>query len=278
MPTGKALHNAITGTTGQVLTKQADGTWVGANAASGLTGQNLWEPPASPNADDDEFDSGNALNAAWTQQFTWDATNHPGAGNVDPYAGFNGTGCRWSHNSDWPSWLRLQGDPTGGRIWKPVTVGANKLIWCRCRSNVRRAQPAVAYDGLALLGLAATSGGLVDNNNRIYVALQSGTNGAVQAFARSFKGGVDSGEVVTTNIVGQGQPYEYLAIHKAGNTVHMWVGTNVNWTWITSADWTGGATLDLVYLEASANSTAAPGNSISGFDFIRFVDSAVYLP
>jgi hypothetical protein len=254
----------------------AIGTNTFSQSLSGDTAQRL--PTADAHADDDEFDSGTTISTSWTVDGGRVATA------IDPYANFTTAGAwRSSHNSMRKSWLMVQPTATGTYIeglHKAVTVGSDKLVWTKLSFN--RRNTSVADNDCAIgFGLAATSGGLPDANNRVSFYLTESDAGDLATQYNSVSGGV-----ATTVEWGYGAGTAvgllidtcHMAIQKIGTTIHYWLSPNgLNWVHIGTTTYTGSA-LDRACIFFANNSTTTPGNMIMGVDFIRFKDSATYLP
>jgi hypothetical protein len=236
------------------------------------TGWSLDKKPVSPNASDDEFESG-AL-TAWTTGGSQQATA------IDPYATFTtATQWRYSHTLR-PSWLMIQ--PTADAtyivpIHKSVTVGTNFMVWARLSFNSRSSATVSNNDHGIGIGLSATSAGAPDFNNFVLLFLSepNANDKAIRwsSTAASVAATTGSLSVSTTLNVDT----QYVLIQKIGSTIHYWcAGPSGSWLYLGSH--TNAATFDRVFLRVANAATTAPGNMILGIDFIRFYSGADKLP
>ncbi len=240
-------------------------------------------PPTTPHAYDDEFD-GVALDAKWTRSA---APNSPpnDATAIDRYASFAAGGWRWSLNSLRKSWYMVQGDAssTRGMLYQAVTLPTDCFVWARFSLNFRYSVVA-ANDIRVGLALEANLAGVPDGNNRAYtygnipsagnvIRAQGGRNQAAAA-AITTTGNVGPQAAGTDSLC---QPACYVAIQKIGTTYTSMLGyPNGNWIILAAQTYTGTALTWLV-LEWMNTSSAAPGNMVVGFDFVRFF-AGRYLP
>jgi hypothetical protein len=114
------------------------------------------------------------------------------------------------------------------------------------------------------------------------VFLQMGPNGANTNHVRFARvsGGVSTQISLTSNIFSTTtgiQPLEALGITRRGNNYDGWAFSASG-----HAVWLGTTTLaitpGLLSVDFATTVNASPGNNICGVDFVRFKESALYLP
>ncbi len=236
------------------------------------TGWSLARKPASPHADDDEFESGSL--SAWTVDGGQSGTA------IDPYGNFSTAGAwRYSNHSARPSWLMLQPSADAGLIYaihKPVTVGSSKLMWARISYNTRYTATLAANDHTFGIGLHASSAGAPSANDHvIFYANESDSNEyAIQTSIMI--GGVATDKELTMALTVERFNFSYLIMQKISTAFHFWLGTESGQLIYlpTLAQTYTGATLDRAAIRIGNGATTAPGNMVLGVDFIRFSDSA----
>lgn len=230
----------------------------------------IWAPPLSPSAVDDEFDS-NTLNAAWTRSYVVSATP------ISPITGFGAGDTREDINGFRKSWMRLQppADSANKFIHKPFSpAGAlpNGLYIARLGFSYRFGSIANT-DGSIALQLSATAVGIPDLNNRITVYLNESDVGVVSPQADVINGGVAT-SVSLPDQENTGTQWEYIAIIRNGNSFPSFLGTRQgSWTWITNLTYTGIPTIDRITLLYSNAASGSPGNQIGKWDFFRYFTS-----
>ncbi len=255
-----------------------------APAASGSAP--LWQRPASPHIDDDEFTS---------TPTGWDCrvTVRPGGnqamtlGTATPnvYATLpNGTG-NVVFNTLRPSWMHLQSSPTNiagnndpAVYCKPITAPAtNMFIWARLATFI----PLVGYDSLGwwrLIIAPDNPTGHPDPANWLGVGLGDFSSTRVYHGVKNTSGGetfFPSGAIYNLQTVGA--PYEYVAIHKIGTTCHFWLFNDGNIRMHLGSTAPGWAPAWMGFeWKNSGGSTIAPGTPVLAADFIRRIDTAVF--
>jgi hypothetical protein len=245
-----------------------DGSLVSDASATG-TDANLWAKPVAPDARDDEFES-TVLDAAWT------VTPAESVSAIDPYAVFAAGGPRVElHTDRRRSWVMMQPD-SDCQIHKPITIGANLFVWSRMSFNIPNGVP-INNEGMVAIALTATSLGLPDLDNSVRIYVNESDVGTVQAQFLVREAAADILVVNTTDVDDQGQAIAYGAIQKIGTTYHGWAGTE-NGSWIHLGSIAMVTPLDRALIRSFTAAGGPPGNMIMGVDFIRFVDSATFLP
>lgn len=244
------------------------------NAISGITsGSERWVHPASAHADDEEYETS-------TDPFTL----YDGSGNavaseptdttIDPYS--NDTTHHHSNvNGFRPGWLTFKCRNNNSRFYhmKSHTSPTNQCSYTRVGMK-SRPSPNNNEDDIALMLMAATSGH-PDPNNRIELIWQQTTSGR-RAVCRITSGGVDN-TVFTGSAFGtEWELYSYVIIGKIGTTFHFWLaGDSGGWSYLGNGTFSG--TIAYVgYMFQTNGST--PGNGLNQTDFLRFVDSATFIP
>lgn len=268
------------------VTMKVVGTEEGPSAAapaSSVAGvnSNLWAPPASAHAQDDEFEE--TTLSGWTGvrniedstdgTFSYDA--------VDAYDTTFNTGnvVRVNVHGNRRSWALVQ-VPARDKfysIYRAYTLPTNLLVVARLKFNIN-ASSAADNDSTVGLALVEATAGKPEYNSRVSMFLNEQDTGAVQAQSQTQSSvGTFSGVVEATDVDAQGQALEYVAIHKIGTTFDTWAGTHGG-NWMHFSSYSGlDFTPDMVALEFSNASTAAPGVSIAGVDFVRFYETDNFL-
>lgn len=244
------------------------------NAISGITsGSERWVHPASAHADDEEYETS-------TDPFTlYDSSgvavaSEPTDTTIDPYS--NDTTHHHSNvNSFRPGWLTFKCRNNNSRFYyvKSHTSPTNQCTYTRVGMK-SRPSPANNEDDIGLMLMAATSGH-PDPNNRIELIWQQTTAGR-KCVARITSAGVDNTVFNGATFGTEWELYSYLIIGKVGTTFHFWLaGDSGGWSYLGNGTFSG--TIAYVgYLFQTNSST--PGNGLNQTDFLRFVDSATFIP
>jgi len=244
------------------------------NLPPGDEQSNLWFPPASPHAYNDEFDS-DTLDASWSGwSFTLASAISLVTG-VDVYDGsYTGNNLRYALNqSTRRSWCLLQAKPnTSELMYKTITVPTNLLIMARLKFN-QYYQTADATDRGVLIGMFKDSSGHPDANNYAMCQLNTTASGGVFQGRFAVTTPIDNR---TSDVDSQGQALEYVAIHKIGTTYHGWIGTSAG-NWIYMGSGVEATALPHVAIYVSSSSTNKPGLGVVGVDFIRFYETDNFL-
>lgn len=243
------------------------------------TESNLWTPPETPHALDDEFDL-SVLGSEWyCYSQTSDAYGTISANTVDAYdSTFNsGDALRVTVNNDLRrSWALLQA-PVSRALFLGKTFSAptNVLVMSRIKFNQYQAA-AVASDRNIVLFLLADSAGDPDIDNRVNLALNLQEANVVRASLYKTESGTPSGYTYSTDVDAQGQALEYVAIHKIGTTFHGYVGTaSGNWIWMGSQSFS--TSIGHIGFSCYSTSTDKPAVAVYGIDFIRFKETDNFL-
>jgi len=268
--------------TASKVTFKIDGTEESPSGSSlSVVGANLWAPPDQPHAEDDEF-TGDTL-SGWTgvQNVADGVAGSFSYGAIDSYdTSFNsGNVVRVNVNGlTRPSWALIQTPAVYKQfvIYKAITVPTNLLIWSRMKFNNRLSY--VADDTVVALEFIDSVAGVPTTNGRVSLYLNESDPGTVQAQSMTYSSGGTAGGIVnSTDVDSQGQALEYVAIHKIGSTFHTWIGTSAgNWIWMNSYSGLD-FTPDMVGISVVNLSVAAPGVSVVGVDFVRFLETDNFL-
>jgi hypothetical protein len=236
------------------------------NASSGLAGE-LWEIPDTPHALDDEFE-GSVIDPAWDGGSGPDYVTP-----IDPY----GTGAsRGNINDTHPSWLMAQGSIACSKEF-PGGLPTNCLIWARMRWD--RDLTEANGETNIYIWFGASSGGLYDNSNQISVSITEWLAGNyAQGFYRN-GGSFPRWGTGTAAMYNEGTAIEYVALQKIGSVYHGWVmGNGGNRFYLGSVNESVvPGTLDRVGFTLAGGSISS-GQVVSGIDFFRVVESAVFVP
>lgn len=231
--------------------------------------------PSQPHLYDDEFDQA-TLSQKWTYQLGGISTTA-----IDPYAGFTTADtCRRSLNSYRPDWLMFQSpaDDTDYGLFQEIKLPTNIVFHARC-SWQHRGAGIVANDSTIGLYLAADDGaGAPDLDNLLTVCLIESETNVVQIQWERRNGGVVTTLHLGTDSEGLGSAFEHIAIHKVGTNYHAWVGTRSgSWTYCQQSS-VAPATLVWVGVLCRNSSNLGPGNKITGVDFFRARNTAIWPP
>lgn len=233
---------------------------------------NIWDVPSTPSPDDDEFLS-NTLDPAW-QSAGWSA------GGINPYdVAFNAGDVRYELNTARRrSWLMVQtpADAVLKRLMKPITapVNANEFFYMRGNFNTRRLSTP-ANDSIVGLMLSTNP---FDMNNRIELYLNEQDANVMQMEFVKTEAGIQTSVTTSLNVgAGAIQPIEAVGMQKIGNTYHAW-GFTSSGQGLYLAPTNFAPVLGTMGLMVLNATTGQPGTQIVGFDFIRRVSSALWLP
>jgi hypothetical protein len=239
---------------------------------------NLWQRPATPHSEDDEFD-GSSLDAAWGAYNYATAAYESLVTGLDAYDGtYSGDDIRYALNpTTRKSWLLMQGASTITLLMdKTITFSTNLLIMARLKFH-QYYSAMDQLDRILGLGIYADSTGLPSSTDYVVMYLNhSALTDTVYARFYERDGGAAGTDNVSTNVQNQGQALEYVAIHKIGTTYHGWVGTAAgNWIYMGSASVS--ATMSHVGIVFRMDTTTLPGLGVCGVDFIRFLETDNFL-
>jgi hypothetical protein len=245
----------------------------GSGVGGGDIDSELWALPASPSAFDDEFNA-DALDAAWIRNYTVsasqiDATASFAAGDTREELNGQITGIKRSH-------LRLQ--PPGDGATKQLRKFAlgdgitlpDGFYYIRAFCTSRNRTPVQGDNeiGFTLQKSVSAMGG-----NGVTVWLFEQDAGLTRPEAQIINDGVVGGpDSFAGDLEIVGQPYAYVGILKNGTQYDtFFAGGNGNWIWLQRYTYTGSEVIDSIVLKVNAASTDAPGNSIMGWDFVRYI-------
>lgn len=237
----------------------------------------LARKPDSPHTLDEEFEGSRTLtDKGWSIGPGLVSTA------IDPYASFNTVASyRTSLDSIRASWLMVQSTNDGTIVYpvhRSLTVPTNLLVWARLSWFSRNAAAADNDNVLGIIMSASTAAGLPDPNNSVALHINE-----TEANEYAFQFWVSNGGAFTTTervnlLTTEHFSFEYVAMQKIGTAMHYWVApASGNWFWLGSATYAG-PTMDRVGLYVQNSSGSSPGNMICGVDFIRFRESADWLP
>lgn len=240
---------------------------------------NLWFPPASAHSEDDEFDGG-TIDSSWlVRNVTDNVDGSLSSGAVDAYdtTFTSGNVVRANQNgSERRSWILFQA-PSNTKtyyITKGITVPTNLLMIMRGRIFQRYTDPT--SDGLLGFIIAPDLGGGVPSSSDFVTAQMHGPGGVQYCRFLAYTGGTPSAINTTTDVATEGQALEYMAIHKIATTYHGWVGTSGG-NWIYMGSFTHSSTMARIGFTLYNAVSSAPGSSIVGVDFIRFLETSNFL-
>jgi len=252
----------------------------GGGSAAGVS-SNLWAPPETPHAYNDEFEASTLSGWTGVQNISDAAAGSFSYDTVDPYdTTFNsGNVVRVNVNAaSRPSWAQIQLPATGKQffIYKAITVPTNLLVIARMKFNMKLG--GVNNDGDVSMALIEASGGVPTTNSRVELFLNEVDTATTQAQSHTISStGTPSVSTHSTDVTSEGQALQYVAIHKVGTTFHCWVGTSDgNWIWLNSYSGLD-FTPDMVAFGGINTSVANPGVAVTAVDFIRFFETDSFL-
>lgn len=266
-----------------------------AGGGAALSGQNIWEKPLSPNPLDDEFED-DPLDPAWV--YTGFGAPLGFGTPPDPYANLGSSGHRAAtaqHRSGpggGGSWLKMQldGGSGNGGIQKPLgALPTNQFYYARLQCNWRnQAADSVNDNKIALTvfetGQMATSIPLNGCNVCLVDTDRSGAEIESAFWGRAGSGFVDVQFTTARKNAGDSNRAwssmsGYVAIQKLGLVYHAWLAhSEQGWMYMGNMTNGSGAAWDSIAVWGSNVGGTSPGNMIIGVDFVRVVDSAVFLP
>lgn len=242
---------------------------------------NLWVPPSTPHAYDDEFEASTLVGWTGVQNITDGVAGSFSYGAIDAYdtAFTTGDVIRVNVNdSVRPSWLQVQVPARSKEylIYKAITMPTNLLVVSRMKFNMKISVPN--NDAPVSIQLVESTGGVPTDAKRVVCYLNESDSSCQAQCQQVNSSGTTLGIVNTTNVSSQGQALEYAAIHKIGSTFHVWVGTaSGNWIWMSSFSGLD-FTPNMVGISAGWNtSTASPGVAVVAWDFVRFFETDNFL-
>lgn len=257
----------------------------GAGPAGAGSASELFAKPATPHANDDEFEG--TIDGSWLFTDVQTSSTLTSTGAVDAYADVQtGLDFRATHDpTDRPSWIVLQGENLHNvQMSKPVTLATNTIIYSRITYRFYRAT-ARADDISVALCLWADAAGVPSNTDNIRYFMSEANFESLTPRAIARENNIGTVDIRLTD-ANAGPPlgarpksYEYLAIHKIGSVYHFWIGNPYGgWLWITSRTATFASPLARVGLEFYARGTfvatshVSPGSPLCACDFIRQID------
>lgn len=268
------LYSKNIGTVAQMFARSPDFP----RQISGAECNQIWDRPLTPHAFDDEFES-TVLDPAWSTASSAVAWNQ---GGVDPFV--TPATVRYElHTDRRQSWLMMQPPSGAGTtnciLTKNIAFAGDYFMWARGSTNMR-VTGTVNNDAGLVVGLSTSP---YDGNNRLYITFETNNLDPFVQFVRAV-GGVFTTIARTNNIFATGmglQGIEGFGIQKrtVGGTP-----TYDGWAFGSSgyALWLGSTTftpaIGTAFIQTFNVSGAAPGDMITGLDFVRFTESAVFLP
>ena len=255
---------------------------IAGGSAAGVS-SNLWAPPETPHAEDDEFEA-TTLTGWSVQNLNGPAVGSISYGTVDAYdTTFNsGNVMRINAHTDGRrSWALIQtpGSDDEFALFKAYTLPTNLLMYSRMQWTQKASGLGAAVgDANFALAFMTAATGVPTTASRILLHINVTTSGVYRAeYSYYTTGGSRSVIKTSDDVDSRGQALEYMAIHKVGTTYHGWVGTGSNWIWLSSVtEATAGFTPDLVGFCQHQAGTTNIVNPV-GTDFIRFVETDKFL-
>lgn len=276
--TGTGTYQCDTATVGAAVWSSMGG----GGSAAGVS-SNLWAPPATPHAEDDEFEA-TTLTGWSVQNLDGPAVGSFSYNTVDAYdTTFNsGNVVRVSAHTDGKrSWALIQtpGSSDEFAIFKAYTLPTNLNMYSRLQFSQKAAGLGAAVgDSDFSLAFMTAATGVPTTASRIVLYVNTTGSGTYRADYSYYTTGGSRTAIKTTDDVDlRGQAIEYVAIHKVGTTYHGWVKAAGSWIYLSSVtEATLGFTPDLVGFCQHQVSTSNLVNPV-GTDFIRFVETDKFL-
>lgn len=229
----------------------------------------LWYPPETAHQWDDEFDGG-VISPDWVVSVAVSSTP------IDPYAHVAAGGPRAELRN---SWLRAQCYPANFLILTKsiLPLPTNMFVWARFKYNTPHSVSPGIFDFISGIRLG------VDFDNRInFWLVNTPSAGVMQAYLEVREGAAQVALFTTKDLFGsvtQPPEYEYLGVQKLGSVYHFWVAAaGGSWQWLGTHTYAGAAIEDVAVDMRSDVTAGGPGSPIQSCDFIRFVESATFLP
>ena len=225
-------------------------------------------PPASPSAYDDEFDS-TSLDGKWTA-FSTGTANPVASGSVNQLSNLTTPIYDLATMS---SWLLFQSDSSSAGtfgIYQDITLATDCTLFVKFAVNNRVI--SAINEGNVEVKLR----NIADSNEAVYISCSqqgAGAGFAVQLTVEN--NGVFS--VVIGPVYSEKAPVDHLyaVLWKNGNTYHAaFAHGSGPFSYLGSVTKTGVTTLDRMYVQTlTANETPS---FINGFDFVRYYPSITY--
>ena len=233
----------------------------------------IFDYPANPNVNDDEFDSA-VLDPAWVVgagAFT--------AGVINPYASFAAGNTTYDLTVR-RSWLMLQPPGSGAtqRLTRAAALAGDFSVWMRASFGSRL--NTVPANGDGNIG-AQISTAAYDANNRADIYINESDAGAIYAKFVTVAGGVSTTVATTIDkYVTQAdtQDIQLMGIQKIGTNYHGWaIGSSGSPIYLGVGAIPALVPGSLSIVTSNALSTL-PGNMRMGLDYLRVVDGATFIP
>src|SRR5574341_66708 len=269
------LYAKDDGGTAQLFAEDGAGTIYQLTPPSGSTSvaPTIWDIPAVPNVDDEDFNTGSTLPAAF-------AINQGsiGATAIDAYAGFAVGDARINVNTQRPSWVIFQPVASGGvdilTVTKAITVAGDFAMWFRGDFNHRAGVAAINND-FSLSMILTTNP--FDVNNNLSLFINEADAGIVQMEFSKTVGGVITSIGTTANMpVNEHWAFQGGVIQVIGGNAHAWALTDRSSVYLGTSAFAPviGRAGFRMYNASNAN----PGNMFLYADFLRKVDGIYQLP
>lgn len=231
----------------------------------------LYHPPVSPSAFDDEFD-GATLDARWDI----DPAGTLVGGAVSAISTNTGANQRQEYATRRTSWMTIQNGSGGGvaargisqLIGAPIPTG---VYWWRWAPLFRGGTAGVNRDGTFAAQLTADAAGVVDTNNQVLINNNRDPAATFDTETVKVEGGAASSVLSTLGWQTREMIYPYGAFRVvATNQVECWGGShNGAWNLLRNFSYTGAA-LARIGFRQIVRATSPVGNLMAMLDFFRF--------
>lgn len=261
------------GTAGSTLFWRQDWTLASPVSAATIPSER-WALPTTAHASDEEFNTSSLSNFTLYDSSGNAVASEPTDTTIDPYSN-DTTHHHADANVYKPSWLTFKCRNNNARFYYVKSFSPATNVCCYSRCNMKaRPSPANQEDDIALMYMAQTSSH-PDPNNRVELIMQQTTSGRRFIF-RITSAGVDNTVFTGSSFGTEWELYSYLTLHKLGTTIHAWLSGDSGGRAYLGSGTFSGTILYCGYMFQTNSST--PGNGINQSDFLRFVDSATFLP
>jgi len=237
---------------------------------------NLWYPPVSAHASDEEFNATTAFDSGWiVTNTTDDSVGSISDTAVDFYSAFaSGDAVRINPDTtNRNSWALIQA-PSRNKFYsitKSYTFPTNVLIYARLHFSSRVASTTNNDAGVGII-IGEMDSGKLDNNKYMRLFLNETDANTVQGQWDKHDGAAGYATIaVTQDVDTAGQALEYVAIHKVGSTYYGWIGSPSNWIYMGTTT-INNVSPDAVGIVVSNNNTDSKANVV-GIDFIRMIET-----
>jgi len=239
------------------------------SSAAETVRRNLWDPPATPHAYDDEFES-TTLDSSWSYYINDVLHGSPPSSTaIDIYGAVAETEARMhTHETHTPSWLRVQCSTDNNdyhflqKTIDRATCGDDFLVLVRFRFTQDLSMSS--YESLVMLQLNNA-----DDSDTSYVRAGNSISSGWRVHCSAPQGS----NSMTTAQTNEGAAIQYIGLHCVGDSVFHWAGTSSNF--ILLGEEAYGAAFDPTKLILKFRRYAGDTQILS-VDFVRVIPGATF--